>query len=548
MIPSASSCTAAMNRTAPRISDWMWPELSPWKTQSIRNGLQAHQRQHGDHRRQGGEDAQRLVAGVDAADRQAVAAHVAPGRVEQPRLPGLGVGADLDLVDGDQHLPGLDQALERVGEVVDDQQLKRRLAVVGAEARRSHRRSPCRRGAAPPSCRASAGPSWHPRSGRSGSPGDRRPPCRRRPARIGASSFGMSSPRYWLSASVLTIRSAPSLRLASRPAWKAAARPLLLVRRTMCSTPWSRATSTVRSEEPSSITSSSTESTPGISLGRSAIVSGRVASSLRQGIWMISFTGRSSVAAPVPAKRSAACRRRVDWLTDQSIKVHSRTSGRNRDRRSSDRPPTRGQAPPAGARAGRGRQGQGQPEPDGRRGDRRRRRRGDRRGPSRRARRPARRAGGDRRLPQPRRRSGRGDHVRDPRALRPSGSPAALHRGDPRGGDLAGRDRLGGPLREGRRPRPGDPPRRRGRGRARARRRGGRGEAAQPGLSESTPAAGAPWSSSRWRSPSTAGSRPHRASRCGSPGRRAASWSTAGAPRPTRSRSGSAPRSPTTRC
>ena len=39
--PRAKSCTAAMNRTAPRISDWMWPVLSPLKIQSIRNGSQA---------------------------------------------------------------------------------------------------------------------------------------------------------------------------------------------------------------------------------------------------------------------------------------------------------------------------------------------------------------------------------------------------------------------------------------------------------------------------------------------------------------------------
>ncbi len=36
--------------------------------------------------------------------------------------------------DRDQHLAGLDQALQRVGEVVDDEQAQRRLAVVGAEA------------------------------------------------------------------------------------------------------------------------------------------------------------------------------------------------------------------------------------------------------------------------------------------------------------------------------------------------------------------------------------------------------------------------------
>ena len=69
----------------------------------------------------GGEGAQRLVAGVDAEDRRAVAAHVAAGRVEEPGLAGLRVGPDLDLVDGDQHLAGLDQALQRVGEVVDDE-------------------------------------------------------------------------------------------------------------------------------------------------------------------------------------------------------------------------------------------------------------------------------------------------------------------------------------------------------------------------------------------------------------------------------------------
>ena len=99
------------------------------------------------------------------------------------------------------------------------------------------------------------------------------------PARIGATSFGMSPPKYWLSASVLTITSAPSFSEASSPAWNAAARPLLLVRRTMWSTPCARATSTVRSFEPSSITSHSTSSTPGTSRGRSASVDGSVCSS-----------------------------------------------------------------------------------------------------------------------------------------------------------------------------------------------------------------------------------------------------------------------------
>ena len=47
----------------------------------------------------------------------------------------------------------------------------------------------------------------------------------------------MSAPSYWLSASVLTITSAPSFSPASSPAWKPAARPLLFVSRTMWSTP-----------------------------------------------------------------------------------------------------------------------------------------------------------------------------------------------------------------------------------------------------------------------------------------------------------------------
>ena len=115
------------------------------------------------------------------------------------------------------------------------------------------------------------------------------------PARIGATSFGMSPPKYWLSASVLTMMSAPSFSEASSPAWKAAASPLLFVRRTTWWTPCSRATSTVRSVEPSSITSHSTCSMPSISRGRSPSVEGRVSSSLKQGIWMINFM-RGSVA------------------------------------------------------------------------------------------------------------------------------------------------------------------------------------------------------------------------------------------------------------
>jgi hypothetical protein len=52
------------------------------------------------------------------------------------------------------------------------------------------------------------------------------------PARIGATSRGMSPAGYWLSASVLTMTSAPRRSDASRPAMKAAARPLRRGKRT----------------------------------------------------------------------------------------------------------------------------------------------------------------------------------------------------------------------------------------------------------------------------------------------------------------------------
>src|SRR5436190_2883254 len=113
---------------------------------------------------------------------------------------------------------------------------------------------------------------------------------------IGYTSLGMSLASYWLSASVLTITSAPSFRQASIPAWKAAARPLLFVRRTTWSTPCARATSIVRSVEPSSMTSHSTSSKPRTARGRSPSVAGSCSSSLRHGIWMISFMRRAIVA------------------------------------------------------------------------------------------------------------------------------------------------------------------------------------------------------------------------------------------------------------
>ena len=135
------------------------------------------------------------------------------------------------MIDRDEQLAGLDDRLERVGELRDDLHLERRLAVVGAKAGggvrdlglRTPGGRPRTRVAGAASCREKCAIvfTWRSPTTMSASP-----------RRIGATSLGMSAPSYWLSASVLTITSAPSFSPASSPAWNAAARPLLLVRRT----------------------------------------------------------------------------------------------------------------------------------------------------------------------------------------------------------------------------------------------------------------------------------------------------------------------------
>src|SRR4051812_17693360 len=250
------------------------------------------------------------------------------------------------------------------------------------------------------------------------------------PSRIGWMSLGMSAALYWLSASVLTITSAPSLSAASRPAWKAAARPLLLVSRTMWSTPCARATSTVRSVEPSSITSHSTASKPARVRGSAASVSGSVRSSSRQGIWMTSF-----IEAGQTVPRGG--RGRLPSVPGDHAPAHG------------SRPPR----PRAGAR--RGRPGPDEPEPAGRGGGRQGRG-GAGGGLPRRAGRPARRAGravGLRRGGHPRRHD-----VRDPGAVLPPRAYAALHGRHPRGRHHARGHRLRRPDGEGRGARAGDPP------------------------------------------------------------------------------------------
>ena len=65
----------------------------------------------------------------------AVAADVGPHRREQARRARLLVRPHRHVLDRHEHLAGLDQGLERVGELRDHLELERGLAVVGAEAR-----------------------------------------------------------------------------------------------------------------------------------------------------------------------------------------------------------------------------------------------------------------------------------------------------------------------------------------------------------------------------------------------------------------------------
>ena len=133
--PSAASTIAALNSTAPRISDCTWPAPSP-SIQKYRKRPHTPRRRQTDEQRRGHEHLQRLVQRVDAEDRDPVAADVGPHRREQARLAQLRVRPDRHVVDRDGHLARLDDRLERVGELRHDLQRQRRLAVVGAEARR----------------------------------------------------------------------------------------------------------------------------------------------------------------------------------------------------------------------------------------------------------------------------------------------------------------------------------------------------------------------------------------------------------------------------
>src|SRR5690606_33937231 len=119
--------------------------------------------------------------------------------------------------------------------------------------------------------------------------------------------------------------------------------------RTKCRTPCARATSIVRSVEPSSTTRISISSIPGISVGIDSRTIGKVSSSLRHGTWTNSFTGSTH-------RHQRGCRRLTSSLF--------RGAGHDRTRRRTSgpqygRPPAvrAGCAEPYTRAAGRGGKG-----------------------------------------------------------------------------------------------------------------------------------------------------------------------------------------------
>ena len=159
--------------------------------------------------------------------------------------------------------------------------------------------------------------------------------------------------------------------------------------------------------------------------------------------------------------------------------------------------------------------------------------RGDRRGLPRRPRRAARRAGGARGLSIAWRGPLGSDDIRDRRALRAPGSPAALHRGDPRGGHLQvvgsedptekASGRGPGILRDG------------GVEVEFAPRRGDRRPPSQPGPPQHQD--GLPLVTLKLAMSLDGATATAPVTHPGSPASAAASWSTAGGPNPMRSRS-----------
>ncbi len=108
------------------------------------------------------------------------------------------------------------------------------------------------------------------------------------PSKIGCINSAILFHGYWLSQSVLTMISAPSISQCMMPWWNAVHRPLFALNSTIWWIHSFFATSVVLSVLPSLIMRNSI-STPGSVFGRSRKVIGSVCSSFLHGIWMITL-------------------------------------------------------------------------------------------------------------------------------------------------------------------------------------------------------------------------------------------------------------------
>ena len=267
----------------------MWPLRVAVEDRVDQERQPGEQRQHADDDRRGDEGPQRLVARVDPQDRRRVAAHVVAGRPGQPRLARLRVGPDRHLVDGDQHLARLDEALQRVGEVVDHRELQRRLAVVGAEAgggvgdlgvasrRRTTQLPKCW------SCflaseKCSIRPTWRSPTTMSASP-----------ARIGATSLATSAPAVLVVGVGVDDDVGAELQAGVEPGLESRRQALVVGQPDDVLDP-AFAGDLDRAIGRAVVDDEQLDaSMPSRERGRSAIVAGSVSSSFRQGIWMINF-------------------------------------------------------------------------------------------------------------------------------------------------------------------------------------------------------------------------------------------------------------------
>ena len=244
-----------------------------------------------------------------------VAPHVGPHGREQPRLARLGVRPDRDVVGGDEQLARLDDRLERVGELRDDGHLDRGLAVVGAEARgrvghlgvrglaHDPRARLCRRFFSGEKCSISS-VSRSPTT------------MSARPARIGATSLRDVGGRVLVVG--VGVDDDVGAELQARVEARLEARGQALVVRqaddvvdAVLARDLDRAVGrAVVDDEPFD----GVEAVEA-ARGRSASVAGSVSSSLKQGIWMISFIDGPWECAPWPGRARQAGDSGGRWRT-----------------------------------------------------------------------------------------------------------------------------------------------------------------------------------------------------------------------------------------